>query len=64
MIATATCYILRESAQGMLHRWFSGEADLGQYAGEENPTMLESAADSTTFCNLDIYHGTPKVGLT
>ena len=61
LIATVTCYILHDSDQGMPRHWLSGEVDLGKYTGEENKTMLNNAADSTTFCNLDMQHGTPKV---
>ena len=64
LIAIATCYILRDSTQGAPHRWLSGEAGLGQYTGEENPSMLENAADSATFCYSDMQHDTAKVGVT
>ena len=64
LIATATYNILHNSAQGMLHHGLSGEVGLGQYTGEENPSMLKNAADSVTFCYSDMQHGIPKVGLT
>ena len=63
-IAVAKCYILRDSAQGMPHRWLSREAGLGQYTDEENPAHAQNAADSATFCKTYIQHATPKVGLT
>ncbi|MCG8390643.1 MAG: hypothetical protein MJA30_34170, partial [Cytophagales bacterium] len=43
--------------------WLSGEAGLGQYTGEENPTHAQNAAESANFGNSDIQHGTPRVNL-
>ena len=63
-IAVTRCFILRDSAQGMPHPGFSGEAGLGQYTDEENPAQAKNAADSATFCKTYIQHATPKVGLT
>ena len=63
-VALTKCYILRDSAQGMPHRWLSREAGLGQYTDEENPAHAQNAADSATFCKTYIQHATPKVGLT
>ena len=61
LIATASCYILSNSAQGMPHRWLSGEVDLGPYTDEENPSMLKNTAESVIFCFSDMQHDTPKV---
>ena len=63
-IALTKCYILRDSAQGMPHRWLSREAGLGQYTDEENPAHAQNAADSANFCKTYIHHATPKVALT
>ena len=63
-IAVTTCYILRNSAQGMPHHGLLGETGLGQYTGEENPTHAQYAADWATFCKMYIQHAAPKVGLT
>ena len=54
MIATVIYYILCDSAQGMPRCWISGEAGLGQYTGEDNPSMLKNAA---SFCCSDMHHG-------
>ena len=61
MTATATCYILRNSAQGMPCHGRSGEAGLGQYTGEENPSLLKNVADLVTVCYSDMHYGIPKV---
>ena len=63
-IAKIKYYILRDSAQGMPHRWRSREAGLGQYTDKENPAHAQNAADSATFCKTYIQHATFKVGLT
>ena len=64
LITVAKCYILRNSAQGMPHRWLSREAGLGQYTDEENPAHAKNAADSTTFCKMYVQHATRKIDLT
>ena len=61
-IAVITCFILRNSAQGMPHSGISREAGLGQYTGEENPAHAQNAPDSATACKTYIQHATHKVG--